>query len=186
MRSQKPLTMWTLLQLMEAEGLQWLSNNHTTVTNTWLLLREIRKWQKMMKWSLSDESFFCDGYFLYPDFCSLFAMVISCIQTSSFLSLIREGGLSQRGGYVQEVSIPEGRGLNMSRGGRRWVFQGWVSQNEGDEYRKGEYPEGVGIPTKNEEICRLRQKYVVFVVKLTRLVTQTDDRFYRLYHTVWR
>ena len=56
----------------------------------------------------------------------------------------------------------------------------------GDEYRKGKYPEGVRIPTKNEEIYRLRQKYVVFVAKLTRLVTQTDNRFYRLYHTVWR
>ena len=43
MRPEKPLLMGALLQLMEAEGLQWLSNNHTTVTNTWLLLREIRK-----------------------------------------------------------------------------------------------------------------------------------------------
>ena len=51
-------------------------------------------------------------------FCSLFAMVISCIETSSFLGLIR-GGVIQRGGYVQGVSIPEGRGLNMSRGDRR-------------------------------------------------------------------
>ena len=56
----------------------------------------------------------------------------------------------------------------------------------GDEYCKGKYPEAVRIPTKNEEIYRLRQKYVVFIAKLTRLVTQTDDRFYHLYHTVWR
>ena len=47
-------------------------------------------------------------YFLYRDF------LISRLSYSggSFIVI-------QRGGYVQGVSIPEGRGLNMSRGDRR-------------------------------------------------------------------
>ena len=167
MRPQKPLTMWTLLQLMQAEGLQWLSNNHT-VTNTWLLLREIRKGQKMMKWSLSDG--------MQAVFAAFLLWVFLLPRLTHFSVWFGRGGGYPRGVGMSRGEYPRGEGVKYVQRGRGWIFQGWVSQNRGVSIARVSIGGG-DIATKNEEICRLRQKYIFFAAKLTRLVTQTDDRF---------